>query len=80
MQKNIGKLKEISSELYKKLTQNNIIIEEDGIRIVINAAQEFKEFTVEGISNNLVIEKLNKAIQLTQEAASKELATFGENL
>lgn len=74
-------MQELTTENFKsrmkvlndRLSKKEITIDEDGIRIVITGNQEIKEFSVEGINNATVLEKLNKAITLAQKLASEEL-------
>lgn len=66
---NLAKLKQVQD----KLAQKTVVVEEDGIRIVISGDQQVKEFSVQGISNDLVVQKINKALRLSQETAAKEM-------
>lgn len=69
----VQNFKDQARQLAKSLSLQNIVVEEDGIKIVIDGNQKIKEFSVEGVSNSLVVEKLNKAISLAQAKAGKEL-------
>jgi len=64
-----GKMKALNDTLSKK----EVFVDEGGIRVVITGNQEIKELAVEGIVNSTVIEKLNKALRLSQKLAAEEL-------
>jgi hypothetical protein len=81
--KQLGDLKKLRDQamaMQKVLAQKEIVVEEDGIRIVMTGDQQVKEFSVQGISNDLVVQKINKAIKLSQELAAKELAASSGGL
>lgn len=69
----IDKFKTSANNLQQTLSQKDTIVDEEGIRIVIDGNQKIKEFVIEGITNSTVMEKLNKAIKLSQEIAAKAL-------
>ena len=66
---NLAKLKQINDKLSAKTT----VVEEDGIRVTVTGDLRVKEFAVQGVSNDLVVQKLNKALKLAQEDAAKEM-------
>lgn len=81
--KQLGNLKNLRDQAMKMqaiLAQKEVVVEEDGVRIVMTGDQKIKEFSIQGISNDLVVQKLNKAIRLSQEMAAKELASSGGGL
>lgn len=66
---NLMKFKQVQDKLSNQLT----VVEEDGIRVVASGDLQIKEFAVQGISNELVVQKINKALRLAQEGAAKEM-------
>ncbi len=75
--KSLGDLKKMrdqAMEIQKQLAAETIEVNEDGVRIVITGDQKIQEFEIQGSSNELVKEKLNKAIKQSQEVAAKKLA------
>lgn len=71
----LKKLRDQAMQIQKTLAQKTIVVEEDGVRVEIDGNQQIKSFSIQGISNDLVVQKLNKAIRLAQEMAGKELAS-----
>ncbi len=66
---NLAKLKQIQD----KVSTQRTVVEEDGIRVVVGGDLQLKEFSVQGVSNELVLQKINKGLRLSQEAAAKEM-------
>jgi DNA-binding protein YbaB len=81
--KSLGDLKKMrdqATQIQKALAEERIELDEDGVRIVITGDQKIIEFEVQGISNNLVKDKLNKAIKMSQELAAKKLTEMSGGL
>lgn len=81
--KQIGDLKKMrdqAMEIQKQLAEERIQIDENGVHIVISGDQKILEFSINGIENDLVIDKLNKAIKTSQEVAAKRLASMSGGL
>ena len=75
--KQLGDLKQMrdqAMEIQKKLAEESIELNENGVHIVITGDQKIQVFEIEGVSNDLVKEKLNKALKMSQELAAKKLA------
>jgi DNA-binding protein YbaB len=81
--KGLGDLKKMRDQamaIQKQLSQERIEINEDGVRIVITGDQKIVEFEIQGIKNDLVMDKLNKAIKTSQEVAAKKLQEMSGGL
>lgn len=76
----INKMRQQAMAIQKALSEEKIVIEEDGIRIVISGDQKILEFEIQGIKNDLVKDKLNKAIKTSQELAAKKLQEMSGGL
>jgi len=77
--KGLGDLKQMRDQalaIQKQLEQERVEINEDGVHIVISGDQKILEFEIQGIKNEIVKEKLNKAIKASQELAAKKLASM----
>ncbi len=64
---NLAKLKQVQD----KISAQKTVVEEDGVRVVVKGDQQLEEFSVQGVSNDLVVQKINKALRLSQESAAK---------
>ena len=81
--KQLGDLKQMRDQAMKiqrSLAEEKIELNENGVRIVISGDQKILEFEIEGIANDLVKEKLNKAIKMSQEIAAKKLSEMSGGL
>jgi DNA-binding protein YbaB len=81
--KSLGDLKKMrdqAAQIQKTLARETIELDEDGVRVVITGDQRIVEFEIKGVSNNLVKDKLNKAIKMSQELAAKKLTEMSGGL
>jgi len=81
--KSLGDLKKMRDQavaIQKQLAQERIELNEDGVHIVISGDQKILEFEIQGIKNDMVREKLNKAIKISQETAAKKLQEMSGGL
>lgn len=76
----VKKMRDQAMAIQKQLSQEKIILDEDGVRIVISGDQKILEFSIQGIQNEVVKEKLNKAIKESQEMAAKKLQEMSGGL
>lgn len=81
--KQLGDLKQMRDQalnIQRQLAAETVEINENGVHIVMTGDQKLLTFEIEGISNDLVKEKLNKAIKMSQEMAAKKLAEMSGGL
>ena len=71
------KLREQAVAMQKQLAQESIEVTEGDVRVVISGDQKILEFSVQGISSDVAISALNKAIKKSQELAAKKLQSMG---
>lgn len=69
----INKLRAQAMQMQKNLAGQQIVVEENGVKIVITGDQRIMELSIQGISNDVLTEVINKAIRKSQELAAKEL-------
>lgn len=81
--KSLGDLKKMrdqATQIQKALAEERIELNEEGVRIVITGDQKIVEFEIQDISNNLVKDKINKAIKMSQELAARKLTEMSGGL
>lgn len=81
--KQLGQLKKMRDQamaIQKQLAQEEIVIEEDNIKIVITGDQKLKSLEIDGLTNERVLELINKAIKKSQEVAARKLAEMSGGL
>jgi DNA-binding protein YbaB len=76
----LKKMRDQALALQQQLAAEELVVEEQGVRVVITGDQRIKELSVQGISNQALIDALNKAIRLSQELAAKKLQEMSGGL
>lgn len=81
--KQLGQLKKMRDQamaIQKQLAQEEVVISEDGVRIVISGDQKLKALEIDGMTNERVLNLINQAIKKSQELAAKKLAEMSGGL
>ena len=73
----MNKLRQQAVAMQQQLAQESIVIEEGDVKVVITGDQRIIEFSVQGISSDVAVSALNKAIKKSQELAAKKLQQMG---
>jgi len=76
----LKKLRDQAVALKRQLAAEEVVVEEQGVRVVITGDQKIKELSVQGISNQILIDVLNKALRRAQEVAAKKLQEMSGSL
>ena len=81
--KQLGELKKMrdqAMQIQKQLAAEEIEIEEKGIRVVISGDQKIRELEVQGVSNQVLVDVLNKALKKSQKVAAQKLQQMSGGL
>jgi DNA-binding protein YbaB len=78
--KELKKMRDQAVAMQRSLAAEEIVVEEKDVRVVISGDQKIKELAVKGISNQVLVEVLNKAIKKSQEIAAKKLQEMSGGL
>jgi nucleoid-associated protein EbfC len=70
----INEMRKKAMEIQKQLQSEEVIIDKNGVHIVISGDQKIKELSSNGQSDNDVKDAINEAIKKSQEAAAKKLS------
>jgi len=76
----IKKMRDQAMQIQRELQAEEVIVEKNGVRLVISGDQKIKELTSNGKSDNDVKDAVNEAIKKSQEAAAKKLQQMGGGL
>ncbi len=76
----LKKMRDQALAIQKQLAAEEIELTEDNIHIVISGDQKFKLLEIDGLTNERVVEMINKAIKKSQEVAAKKLAEMSGGL
>lgn len=69
----MNKLRQQAMQMQKNLAQQQITVEENGVKIVITGDQRILELSIQGLTNEVLTDVINKSIRKSQELAAKEL-------
>lgn len=69
----MNKLRQQAMQMQKNLAAQQIVLEENGVKVVISGDQRILELEIQGMSNQVLNDVINKAIKKSQELAAKEL-------
>lgn len=73
----INALRKQAVAMQQQLQQEEIVVDEGDVHVVISGDQKIKEFSVQGITSDVAVSALNKAIKKSQELAAKKLQSMG---
>ena len=68
-----AKLIKQAMALKKALESEVIVLEESGVKIAISGDQKIKELVVNGMTNAVLIDVLNRALKKSQEVAARKM-------
>lgn len=69
----LNALRKQALDMQKALSQQQIVVEEGDVRVVITGDQRITEFSVQGVTSDVAVTALNKAIKKSQEMAAAKL-------
>lgn len=69
----LQKLQQQAQQMQKALQQEEVLVEKNGVRVVVRGDQQIIEISVDGIIENRIADAINDAIKKTQELAAKKL-------
>lgn len=69
----LQKLQQQAQQMQRALQQEEVVIEKNGVRVVVRGDQQILEISVDGIIENRVADAINEAVKKTQELAAKKL-------
>jgi DNA-binding protein YbaB len=75
----LNQMRQQAQQMQKALALEEVVVEENGIRVVVRGDQQVKEVEIDGVLENRVAEAINNAIKKTQELAAKKLIEISQN-
>jgi len=76
----LKKMRDQAIAIQKQLAAEEVVVEEQGVRVVMSGDQKIKELSIQGISNQILTGVLNKAIKKSQEVAAQKLQQMSGGL
>lgn len=69
----LQKLQQQAQKMQAALQQEEVVVEKNGVKVVIRGDQIIKSIEIDGIVENRIAEIVNEAIKKTQELSAKKL-------
>ena len=69
----LQKLQQQAQKMQAALQQEQIVVEKNGVKVIIRGDQIIESIEVDGIVENRIAETVNEAVKKTQELAAKKL-------
>jgi len=77
---NLMKMRSQAAALKKKLEEITHMEEKDGVKVVVNGAQEVIRLEIDGADRKDIVEVINKAYKEIQKEAAKKMMEEGGGL
>lgn len=74
----LRQMQQQAQKMQQALQQEEIIVDKNGIRVVVRGDQIIKEIYIDGVLENRLAEVVNEAIKKTQELAAKKLIEISQ--
>lgn len=72
------KLQQQAQKMQAALQQEEIVVDKNGVHIIMRGDQQIIEISVDGIIENRIAEAIGEAIKKTQELAAKKLIEISQ--
>jgi hypothetical protein len=69
----LQKLQQQAQKMQAALQQEEVVVEKNGVKVIIRGDQIIESIEVDGIVENRITETVNEAVKKTQELAAKKL-------
>jgi len=76
----IKKMRDQAMQIQRELQAEEVVVEKNGVHIVISGDQKIKELVSNGKSDNDIKDAVNEAIKKSQEVAARKLQQMGGGL
>lgn len=76
----LKRMRDQAMAIQRELKSQEVVVEKNGVRVVITGDQEIKELVTNGRSDNDIKGAVNEAVKKSQEIAAKKLQAMGGSL
>lgn len=79
--KGLGDLRQMQQQarqMQEALQKEEVVVEQDGVRVVLRGDQQVKEISIDGNLENRVADAINDAVKKTQELAARKLIEMSQ--
>lgn len=74
----LQKLQQQAQQMQAALQLEQVIVEKNGVRVVVRGDQVINEIEIDGVIENRLADAINEAIKKTQELAAKKLIEISQ--
>ncbi len=74
----LQKLQQQAQQMQQALQQEEVVVEKNGVKVVVRGDQVISSIEVDGVIENRVADAINEAIKKTQELAAKKLIEISQ--
>lgn len=74
----LRQMQQQAQKMQQALQQEELVVERNGIRVVVRGDQIIKEIYIDGVLENRLAEVVNEAIKKTQELAARKLIEISQ--
>ena len=74
----LQKLQQQAQQMQAALQQEEVVVEKNGVKVVVRGDQVISVIEVDGIMENRIADAINEAIKKTQELAAKKLIEISQ--
>ncbi len=74
----LQKLQQQASQMQAALQQEEVVVEKNGVKVVVRGDQVISEVEIDGVVENRIADAINEAIKKTQELAAKKLIEISQ--
>ena len=71
-------LQQQAQKMQQALQQEEIVVDRNGVHIVMRGDQQILEITIDGIVENRIAEAISEAVKKSQELAAKKLIEMSQ--
>lgn len=76
----LNRLRQQATQIQRQLAMEEIVVDEQGVRVVMTGDQKIKELSVNGERNDRLANVLNKAMEKSRQVAAKKLQEMSGGL
>jgi nucleoid-associated protein EbfC len=74
----LNNMRKQAQAMQAALQQEEVVVEKDGVRVVLRGDQQVKEIEIDGVLDNRVADAINEAVRKTQELAARKLIEISQ--
>lgn len=74
----INKMQQQARQMQQALQQEEVVVEHEGVRVVLRGDQQVKEVTIDGMLENRIADAINEAVKKTQELAARKFLEMSQ--